>query len=122
MNLEYWKLILKNNKKIHMSKIKQKAGRKKIDPSKVKKNVAVYRDQIEIDEHGGIDNLKEKINYFIENLHPIKFDPSRQTRTNIITMQKFITASWDNLYISGTYEGSETSIKIPINIFETFFR
>ena len=46
-----------------------KAGRKKIDPAKVKKNVAVYITQQKIDEHGGIDSLKEKINFFIDPLN-----------------------------------------------------
>lgn len=106
-----------------MSKIKMKAGRKNIDPMKVKKNVAVYRQQKEIDENGGMDKLKEKINYFVDNMHPIKFNPSDPAgRTNIVTMQQFNVEEWNDEYIIGCYEHSNTEIKIPINIFETFFR
>ncbi len=103
-----------------MAKIKQKAGRKKIDPTKVKKNVAVYITQQKIDEHGGIDSLKEKINFFIDNMNIIKLDSG--TRRNAITMQLFSPSRIDDDYVSGNYHNSETEIKIPTNIFETFFR
>lgn len=103
-----------------MKKEFKKAGRKKIDPTKVKKNVAVYITQQKIDEHGGIDALKEKINFFIYNMHPIESDHS--TRTNIHTMQKFIPNKIDDNYVTGSYLMETTEIKIPRNIFETFFR
>lgn len=105
-----------------MAKIKQKAGPKPKDPSLIKKNVAVYREQREIDEHGGIDNLKEKINYFVENMHPIKLSSGNRIRRNVITMQVFTVHLDDENYITGTYDGTDTLTKIPINIFETFFR
>lgn len=105
-----------------MAKIKQKTGAKRKDPALIKKNVAVYREQREIDEHGGIDNLKEKINYFVENMHPIKLSNGNMIRRNVITMQTFTVHFDDENYITGTYDGTDTLTKIPINIFETFFR
>lgn len=104
-----------------MKKELKKAGRKKIDPTKVKKNVTVYITQQKIDEHGGIDSLKEKINFFIDNMHPIKFEEYSK-RKNVLTMQNFVYTGLEANYVLGFYEGSETITKIPNNVYETFFR